>query len=176
MGTCKNCCREQCKNYRLNNKEKRLKCCKNWRLNNKEKISKYKIKYNQNHKKVILQYKKNYEFWRRQNDLVYRLRCNISCDINAGLKKQNARKNCPTWSKLSYSPKDLKEHLESRFDQNMSWENYGSYWQIDHIYPQSKLPYNSMDHPNFLKCWGLENLRPLSCEENARKGNNIINV
>ena len=58
----------------------------------------------------------------------------------------------------------------------MSWENYGIYWQIDHIYPQSLLPYDSMDHPNFLKCWSLDNLRPLEATENIRKGNKLISL
>jgi 5-methylcytosine-specific restriction endonuclease McrA len=59
----------------------------------------------------------------------------------------------------------------------MTWDNYGRYekgkekWQIDHIIPQSKLLYDSMDHSNFRKCWALENLRPLEVVENIRKSN-----
>ena len=41
------------------------------------------------------------------------------------------------------------------------------------IYPQSKLPYDSMTHPNFLKCWALENLQPLEAKENISKGNRL---
>jgi hypothetical protein len=74
----------------------------------------------------------------------------------------------------------------------MTWENYGSYsskiwdddnvsiwtWQIDHIIPQSCLPYASMEDDNFNKCWALENLRPLSAKQNyldgARKTRHIV--
>jgi len=42
---------------------------------------------------------------------------------------------------------------------------------IDHIIPQSKLRYDSLDHPNFQKCWALENLRPICSIENIRKSN-----
>lgn len=45
---------------------------------------------------------------------------------------------------------------------------------IDHIIPQSALLYNSLEHPNFLKCWALENLRPLDARENILKRNKII--
>ena len=55
----------------------------------------------------------------------------------------------------------------------MNWENYGE-WHIDHIYPQSKLPYDSMEHPNFLKCWALDNLQPLWAEENRKKSNKVL--
>lgn len=56
----------------------------------------------------------------------------------------------------------------------MSWENHGIYWHIDHIYPQSLLPYESMEDDNFKKCWTLDNLRPLEKVANMKKGNKII--
>jgi hypothetical protein len=60
--------------------------------------------------------------------------------------------------------------LESKFDDKMSWDNYGSYWHIDHIIPQSKLLYNSMEDENFKKCWDLQNLQPLEATANMKKG------
>lgn len=54
----------------------------------------------------------------------------------------------------------------------MTWKNWGIYnsetwiWQIDHIIPQSKLPYVSMGNENFIKCWALDNLRPYSAKQN----------
>lgn len=66
----------------------------------------------------------------------------------------------------------------------MSWKNRGKYiskewddndsttwkWQLDHIIPQSDLPYDSMEHENFHKCWALSNLRPLSAKQNQLDG------
>lgn len=66
----------------------------------------------------------------------------------------------------------------------MNWDNYGSYgpktwndndqstwrWQLDHITPQSDLPYTSIGDENFKKCWALENLRPLSAKQNMIDG------
>jgi len=54
----------------------------------------------------------------------------------------------------------------------MNWDNHGK-WHLDHIYPQSLLPYDSMKHPNFQKCWALDNLHPLEATENISKGNKI---
>ena len=62
----------------------------------------------------------------------------------------------------------------------MSWNNYGKYssnnetWNIDHIIPQSLLPYSSMEEENFKKCWDLSNLRPLKSIENIRKSNKLL--
>jgi len=63
------------------------------------------------------------------------------------------------------------KHIESQFDENMTWENYGSYWHVDHIKPQSLFEFESADDDGFKKCWALENLQPLSAKENWKKGN-----
>ena len=66
----------------------------------------------------------------------------------------------------------------------MNWNNRGIYkvntwqdndvstwkWNIDHIIPQSCLPYTSMEDDNFKKCWALENLRPYSAKLNVLDG------
>ncbi len=66
----------------------------------------------------------------------------------------------------------------------MTWENHGNYnpktwkdddqstwtWHIDHIIPQSKFNYDSMEHPDFQKCWALDNLRPYSAKLNVLEG------
>jgi len=59
----------------------------------------------------------------------------------------------------------------------MTWENHGKFsndrktWHIDHIIPQSLLLFDNIEHPNFKKCWALENLRPISAKENLKKSN-----
>jgi len=59
----------------------------------------------------------------------------------------------------------------------MSWENYGLYdkgreiWQINHIIPQSKLPYKDFNDENFKTCWSLSNLQPLETVQNINNGN-----
>lgn len=77
---------------------------------------------------------------------------------------------------LPYSMMDLKLHLESLWEPWMDWSNWGGYdpnvrtWQIDHIVPQSKLPYSDFNEVNFFKCWALTNLRPLESKLNLEKG------
>jgi len=56
----------------------------------------------------------------------------------------------------------------------MSWENYGNFWEIDYIYPQSSFKYTTYLDEDFQKCWSLVNLQPLTCEENIKKSNKII--
>ena len=77
---------------------------------------------------------------------------------------------------LGYDAAALCKHLESQFEEWMSWENHGRgkdkiYWNIDHIQPQSKFIYTSLDDPNFLLCWDLSNLRPLEQIQNITRQN-----
>lgn len=66
------------------------------------------------------------------------------------------------WEDLvGYNIQDLKKHLESQFDENMTWNNMGDYWEIDHIVPLNLFHYNTEQDEQFKICWSLANLRPL---------------
>lgn len=147
------------KQYYLLNKEKIIERIKEYYKINKSYLNKYNYKYQ----------KEKYH-----NDPIFRLRRNVSHLINYYLKRFNSSKKDSCLKHLPYTIQQLYDHLEKQFDSNMSWSNYGSYWDIDHIIPQSLLPYDSMEHPNFQKCWALSNLRPLEHMENLRKGNKLI--
>ena len=112
---------------------------------------------------------------KRKTDPIYQLKDTVRCSIRYGLHYHDGHKGTSkTWQALPYTPEQLKEHLEAQFDENMTWDNYGDYWHIDHIYPQSLLPYDSLEHENFIKCWSLDNLQPLEAIENIKKSNNIV--
>lgn len=108
------------------------------------------------------------------NDVSFRLRKNISRAINHALTRMLSNKKSSIMNYLPYNIEDLKSHLEKQFNDNMSWQNYGIYWHIDHIIPQSCLPYMSMEEENFKKCWSLENLRPLEAKLNMLDGSTRI--
>ncbi|KKQ98369.1 MAG: hypothetical protein UT24_C0038G0016 [Candidatus Woesebacteria bacterium GW2011_GWB1_39_12] len=175
---CKECRKEYHKEHYQKVKHKiskrRSEHHKKYWLENKETLSEqYKIywkSYYEKNKEKKIQYQVDYKREQRKDPAV-RMRNNVSGQIRNALKKNKTSKNSPTWSKLPYTPLQLKEHLEKQFDSNMTWGNYGSYWHIDHVIPQSLLLYDSMEHPNFIKCWSLSNLQPLEAKENMSKGN-----
>ncbi len=108
---------------------------------------------------------------RLKNDPVYKMRTLVSGHIRSALKKGgNAKYGKATFDHLDYTGIMLVAHLESQFDEHMSWENHGKYWHLDHIIPQSDLPYTSMEDENFKTCWALENLRPLEAKRNLIEG------
>lgn len=99
-----------------------------------------------------------------------KLQRNVSLAVFVACRRQGSAKGGSTWKTLPYTSKELKEHLEGQWEEWMSWDNYGTKWHMDHIIPQSKLIYDSVQHPNFLRCWSLENLRPLCSFKNRSKG------
>ena len=66
---------------------------------------------------------------------------------------------------------DLRKHLESMFKPGWSWENWGDLWHLDHTFPLAAA--NLGDRTEFLAVNNWRNLRPLSREENIRKGDKI---
>ena len=107
---------------------------------------------------------------RRRDDPAWRVKRNVSRSIWQALKANGWTKGGSTFDHLPYSPEGLMEHLEKQFDEHMTRDNYGTYWHIDHIKPHVMFNYDSLDHPDFQKCWALENLRPLKASENMSKG------
>jgi len=55
-------------------------------------------------------------------------------------------------------------YLEQQFTLNMNWDNYGKYWEVDHIYPLSKGG-----------SFNYKNTQPLTINENRVKSNKLFN-
>ena len=63
-------------------------------------------------------------------------------------------------------------HLESKFNDGMSWENYGKEgWHVDHVIPDSWWKYSSTEDGEFKQSWALANLQPLWAFDNYSKSN-----
>jgi hypothetical protein len=114
-------------------------------------------------------YNPDYYQYKRKNP-IFVLKKNVSCMIYHALKRTgNSKCGQSVLNYLPYTLNELKQHLEKQFESWMNWENYGE-WHIDHIIPQSKFNYNKMSDLDFVRCWELSNLRPLSKEDNMKKG------
>ena len=69
------------------------------------------------------------------------------------------------------SKQEFQKHIQSQFTDGMHWNNYGTFWHIDHIIPLSHFdPYNE-DHKRVANHW--TNLRPLEAIANVRRGNRM---
>ena len=66
-------------------------------------------------------------------------------------------------------------HIESQFTNKMSWDNYGVYWDLDHIIPLSAAKVNGTYDADLLKeLSNWQNFQPLESVENQQvKGASI---
>ena len=108
-------------------------------------------------------------YGKRKKNPQYRLSCRIGYQIYKALK---GKKEGRHWENLvGYTLNELVEHLEGQFDKDMGWDNYGSYWEIDHVRPKSWFDYENIESVQFQECWALSNLQPLGVSKNRSKHN-----
>ena len=75
---------------------------------------------------------------------------------------------------LGCSMKFLKMYLELQFYAGMTWDNYGKYWEIDHIRPLAS--FDLADRNQFMEACCFINLQPLTKRDNAAKGARLIGI
>ena len=145
---------------------------KKYREKNKDTLSEYHKKWREKNIDRHRENKRNYERTRKANDPIYKLINNFRTAIYQVLKENQVQKNGHYFDILKYSPENLIEHLESKFKDNMTWDNYGE-WHVDHIKPISSFQITEIGDNEFMSCWSLDNLQPLWGEENIRKSNKL---
>ncbi len=188
-GDCVECKSKSDQNSYDNRKESVLNQKRNYYKENKNDIQEKNKNYYKENRDVIIKsnkeyYKKNKKHLNKKNwerikiklekDPIFRLNRRMSCSITKALILNNTSKGCKSYLDLvDFTLEELKIHLESKFKEGMSWENYGE-WHVDHIIPKSRFDYKSPDDLSFKECWSLSNFQPLWKNENLSKGNKTM--
>jgi hypothetical protein len=142
----------------------------------REKINKIKREWYSKNPEKKTEYAKR---WRERNpDKVremmrnQRQRPSFKCRRNARKRMMEILKAPESFSSLlGCTGGELAAYLEAKFTKKMSWDNYGTYWHIDHIIPLAKFDL-SCPKQRALAChW--TNLQPLEAEENLKKSDKI---
>jgi hypothetical protein len=139
--------KEKQKKYYENNKELCSKRAKLWAEKNKSRRNEISKKHYNEYKTLMI---------------CRRL-------IKRTIKYLGTEKELTTIELIGYTPLLLKETIESKFIEGMSWENYGE-WHIDHIRPISSFDKN--ESPMVIN--SLDNLQPLWAIDNLKKGGKLI--
>ena len=154
-------------------KERKKKNHKKWAEQNKEHLKEYLKEYREKNTEKIKKTKRDYERNRKASDPLYKLISNFRTAIYQVLKESNVDKNKHYFDILQYTPESLIKHLESQFENNMNWDNYGE-WHVDHKLPITSFNIEEMGDEEFMRCWSLENLQPMWGTDNIRKSNRVI--
>jgi hypothetical protein len=167
--SCKHCHKIYSKNWIKEHPKQKQKIQKKYNSKNIEKIKEYsknydsreiqKTFYNKN-KHKFFEYKKK----RRKENLNFKIKENTRKRIYDYIKNKNLAK------KVEYLGCTIGEYilyLEKQFDENMTWENYGTYWEIDHVIQLFNFDFNI--ESNIFKAFNFNNTRPLSIVENRSR-------
>lgn len=128
----------------------------------------YQKKYYKQYNKLNRE-KRNKKFnYKMKTDPNFRLAHNLRVRLRIALKRQNTTKQTKTLKLLGCSLVDFKIYIESKFQNGMSWSNYGQ-WHIDHIRPLSK--FNLKDNRQLEIACNYKNLQPLWAKDNLSKNN-----
>lgn len=178
---CKICLIDKSNKYREKNLEKVLQSNKDYKVKNKEsikqkrkirdkinnvKLSEYRKKYSQQNKDKINDWYK-FEY---QKNILYRIGKMVRSRINIFLRLNHVKKQSKTFEIIGCSPKFLKEYIEKKFTEGMSWGLMGKHIHIDHIIPLS----SAKTEEEVYRLCHYTNLQPLWAEDNLKKGSKIL--
>lgn len=175
------------KQWRDANRDNIKLALKEWYLLNKDKpdvVLKRKIAnhlyYIENRKKItersrvyvgsnlctVRSYRNKYDKQRKTKDPMFKLSKNLRSRLSHAITGK--RKIGSHVELLGCSVEQLKTHLESKFTEEMSWDNYGKNgWQIDHIKPLALFDLSRSDQIS--EACHYTNLQPLSIEDHKIK-------
>lgn len=104
---------------------------------------------------------------RKKSDPCFKLKCAMRGRVYDVLTRGS--KSAKTMELIGCSAQFLKGHLEKQFTPEMSWENYGTYWEVHHIIACAEFP-DLTDPKQQRKCFHFSNLAPLDCSANRSLG------
>ena len=165
---CRTCMKQEKKQYYEQNKHIRSDYYKVYRDQNKEYFNKYCTTHYHTKKEL-------YREWNRtkyHTDLGFKLKHITSARISQALKTYQILKKDRTIEYLGCTMEEYTQYLEQMFNQNINWDNYGEYWEIDHIKPIDAFDLN--DEAQLYEAFNYTNTQPLKKEDNREKSNKFL--
>jgi len=148
--------KEASKKWYEENRENRLAQIRQYHKDNRE------ITY-----RAFKKYFINYQRERRRTDPKFNLDQNVLRAVRKALKISKKFKEQIWIAKLGYKMATLKNHLKARVPDGYTWTDYiNGKLELDHVIPRYLFNYESIDDPEFKKCWALKNLRLLPSNKN----------
>lgn len=170
--TCKKCLNELDKTRKKNLRQKRSetifvkceKCQEEKALKNFAKLKKfYKKKICVScYPKFLTEQKTEWCKNEHNTNMNYRIKKSLAARLRSVLVKNDS-----TMNYIGCNIQYLREWFEYNFTSEMNWDNYASYWSIDHIIPTCKFDLTLEDEK--FKCCNWSNLMPVTIKYNSSK-------
>jgi hypothetical protein len=138
---CKICYNEKKREYAskdsVKTKEVNDRKSKKYRDKNKDKLNAQSREYHKKNSTEINKRRVKNAKEQYHSDPLYKLSVNMRNLIRKSVTSCYGKKAKKTNEILDCTFEEFKIHIEKQFTSEMSWENYGSYWEYDHIVPLS---------------------------------------
>lgn len=113
---------------------------------------------------------------KRQTNLQWKLKQVLRCRYLDALKRHTSgsrvNKHHSAIELIGCSIDFYKQYLEQQFKPDMTWENHGILWEIDHIKPCAAFDLTNITQQH--ECFIYTNTQPLYYSENRSKGDTYV--
>lgn len=169
--------RNRRKDWYDENKDSAIEYQKEYNKANSDKVKAYNKQWVKDNPEKVKSYtKKDKEYFRDYNkmkcatDPLFKLTKNIRALIRYSIKSKGYVKNSKTFEILGCNYEEFKTYIESKFEDWMTWDNYGVYekgkynvgWDIDHIIPSC----SALTESDIIGLNHYTNLQPLCSKVN----------
>jgi spore maturation protein CgeB len=112
----------------------------------------------------------NYYRNKKKSDPLFKFKLSVRNLIYNSFKRGGSVKSNKTTDILGCSFDDFKTYIENQFNESMSWDNYGTYWEFDHI---KQLVY-AKTFEDIIELNHYTNFQPLEINLNRMKNFKIL--
>ena len=120
---------------------------------------------------VLKRYSREYHADRSANDINFKLITRLRSRTRSAIKNGKGIKDWKTVELLGCSVQQMRDHIESLFEDGMTWENWSlDGWHLDHIRPC--ISFNLKSKAQQKVCFNWRNYRPLWGSDNISKNAN----
>jgi hypothetical protein len=98
--------------------------------------------------------------------------CTLRSRIYSVMKLTNSKKSEKTLNLLGCTLDFFKAWMEHQFTPEMTFENHGTVWHIDHVTPCSSFDMTDEEQQKICFCW--KNMQPLTGPDNLSKNGKVI--
>lgn len=122
-------------------------------------VAKDKRKHYDANKEDIIKKAVQYLNRRYKNDNDFKAQKILRFQVTRLISVSKLQKTTDTETIVGYSSIEFKSNMESKFEEGMTWENYGTVWQIDHVKPIAM--FHMSDLESLKEVNSLDNLVPM---------------
>lgn len=127
----------------------------------------YLKNYTRENRKRIIKIAVRRQIERRKEDPQFHLACRLRGRLYRFLIGKSYKKPGSAVKDLGCTLDYLVAYIQNKFYNGMTWDNWRTYWELDHVIPLFKFDLTNKEQ--FLKAVNYKNLQPLTIPDHKKK-------